>query len=149
MKKTLLVGAVGCGKTTFKQRLFGEKQVYDKTQAVEFYDSLIDTPGEFTEHRRLYSALNITAIQTDLIIMMQSVLDKRQIFSPGFSNMFLKPSIGVITKIDLAQDDDLAYIENQLKLAGAEKIFRISAKTNEGISDLIEYLSDGEKIERK
>ena len=147
MKKTLLVGAVGCGKTTFKQRLFGEQQIYDKTQAIEFYDSLIDTPGEFTEHRRLYSALNVTATQTDLIIMMQSVLDKRQIFSPGFSNMFLKPSIGVITKMDLAQDDDSEYIENQLRLAGTEKIFRISAKTNEGIPELVEYLNDGDKFE--
>lgn len=141
MKKALLVGAVGCGKTTFRQRIFGQKQTYDKTQAIEFFDSLIDTPGEFTEHRRLYSALNVTANQADVIIMMQSVKDKRQIFSPGFSYMFYKPAVGVITKTDLAESqEDLDYVEKQLKLAGAEQIFTISSKTNQGVDTLIKYL---------
>lgn len=141
MKRALLVGAVGCGKTTFRQCVLGEEQAYDKTQAVEFFDSMIDTPGEFTEHRRLYSALNVTAMQTDVIVMMQSVLDRRQIFSPGFSYMFHKPAIGVITKTDLADSpNDLTYIEQQLQLAGADEIFTISARTNQGIDSLINYL---------
>lgn len=141
MKRALLVGAVGCGKTTFKQCVLGEKQEYDKTQAVEFFDSMIDTPGEFTEHRRLYSALNVTANQTDVIVMMQSVQDKRQVFSPGFSYMFHKPAIGVITKTDLADSPhDLDYIKQQLQLAGADDIFTISSRTNQGIEQLINYL---------
>ena len=89
MKKAFLVGAVGCGKTTFKQVMLNEKREYDKTQAIEFFDNLIDTPGEFTEHRRMYSALNVTANNSVVVVMMQSVRNRRQIFSPGFSQMFI------------------------------------------------------------
>ena len=83
MKKAFLVGAVGCGKTTFKQVMMQEKRSYDKTQAIEFFNNLIDSPGEFTEHRRMYSALNVTANASDVVVMMQSVIDHRQIFSPA------------------------------------------------------------------
>ena len=41
MKKTLLVGRHGVGKTTLKQVLRGEKPVYVKTQSMEYGDWLI------------------------------------------------------------------------------------------------------------
>lgn len=147
MKKAFLVGAVGCGKTTFKQGMMQEKRSYDKTQAIEFFNNLIDSPGEFTEHRRMYSALNVTANASDVVVMMQSVIDHRQIFSPGFARMFLKPSIGVVTKIDLAESDaDIEFAKDQLILAGATKIYYISnvedpSPENE-INELIEYLKE-------
>jgi ethanolamine utilization protein EutP len=147
MKKAFLVGAVGCGKTTFKQVMMQEKRSYDKTQAIEFFNNLIDSPGEFTEHRRMYSALNVTANASDVVVMMQSVIDHRQIFSPGFARMFLKPSIGVVTKIDLAESDaDIEFAKDQLILAGATKIYYISnvedpSPENE-INELIEYLKE-------
>ena len=147
MKKAFLVGAVGCGKTTFKQVMMQEKRSYDKTQAIEFFNNLIDSPGEFTEHRRMYSALNVTANASDVVVMMQSVIDHRQIFSPGFARMFLKPSIGVVTKIDLAESDaDIEFAKDQLIIAGATKIYYISnvedpSPENE-INELIEYLKE-------
>ncbi|AKP66201.1 EutP/PduV family microcompartment system protein [Companilactobacillus ginsenosidimutans] len=147
MKKAFLVGAVGCGKTTFKQVMMNEKRSYDKTQAIEYFNNLIDSPGEFTEHRRMYSALNVTANASDVVVMMQSVIDHRQVFSPGFAQMFLKPSIGVVTKIDLAEkDSDIEFAKNQLILAGAHKIFYISnvedpSPENE-IQALIDYLKE-------
>lgn len=147
MKKAFLVGAVGCGKTTFKQVMMHEKRNYDKTQAIEFFNNLIDSPGEFTEHRRMYSALNVTANSADVVVMMQSVSDHRQIFSPGFARMFLKPSIGVVTKIDLARDeDDLEFAKEQLVMAGATKIYYISnvedPSPKNQIGDLISYLKE-------
>jgi ethanolamine utilization protein EutP len=147
MKKAFLVGAVGCGKTTFKQVMMNEKRNYDKTQSIEYFDNLIDSPGEFTEHRRMYSALNVTANSSDVVVMMQSVVDHRQIFSPGFARMFLKPAIGVVTKIDRAKDEgDLEFAKDQLVLAGATKIYYISnvedpSPDNE-IDKLIDYLKE-------
>ena len=46
MKRVIMVGHVACGKTTLSQRLNGLKQTYQKTQALEFLQNSIDTPGE-------------------------------------------------------------------------------------------------------
>ena len=56
MKKIMFVGPVGVGKTTLTQRLKGLELSYFKTQAIEFYDAIIDTPGEFLQHRKYYNA---------------------------------------------------------------------------------------------
>ena len=46
MKRAMLVGAIGCGKTTLTQRLKAQELKYNKTQAIEFSANIIDTPGE-------------------------------------------------------------------------------------------------------
>ena len=48
MKKIVLIGKSGCGKTTLCQRIFKEELEYKKTQSVEVVGgSAIDTPGEY------------------------------------------------------------------------------------------------------
>lgn len=49
MKKIILMGRVGCGKTTLTQALRGKKIHYHKTQYINHYDVIIDTPGEYAE----------------------------------------------------------------------------------------------------
>lgn len=141
MKKPIFVGAIGCGKTTLCQRLQGAALDYRKTQAVEFYQDMIDTPGEFVEHHQLYNALTVTAAEADVIVLLQSVSDRRQTFSPGFGSMFPKPKVGIVTKIDLVKDQkDIDWAATQLELAGAKKIFSISAEDDEGIQAIVDYL---------
>ncbi|MCA5013498.1 MULTISPECIES: EutP/PduV family microcompartment system protein [unclassified Enterococcus] len=144
MKKAIFIGSVGCGKTTLSQKLKGEELAYNKTQAIEFHDQIIDTPGEFIQHRNYYSALLTTAVEAELIVLMASAVEKRQTFSPLFASSFAKPCIGIITKIDLATEEDLKQTKRQLELAGAKKIFMISAVEDQGIDELLAYLeSDG------
>lgn len=145
LKKPIFMGAISCGKTTLCQRLQGAALAYRKTQAVEFYQNMIDTPGEFVEHHQLYNALTVTAAEADIIVLLQSVSDRRQTFSPSFGSMFPKPKIGVVTKSDLAEDQhQIDWTKQQLKIAGAKKIFTISAVKNEGIQELIDYLGISE-----
>ena len=47
MKKIVLMGRSECGKTTLTQALKGEKIHYHKTQYVNHFDVIIDTPGEY------------------------------------------------------------------------------------------------------
>ena len=49
MRKIVLMGRSGAGKTTLTQALRGEKLTYHKTQYVNFQGALIDTPGEYVE----------------------------------------------------------------------------------------------------
>ncbi len=53
MKKTILIGVSGCGKTTLVQRLNDEELKYKKTQMVEHHLNFIDTPGEYLERRNM------------------------------------------------------------------------------------------------
>ncbi len=142
MKKIMLIGSVGSGKTTLCQRIQGESLKYKKTQSVEFYSQMIDTPGEFVMHRRFYSALQMMAANSDIIGFVCSVTESGQTFSPYFAQNFTKPCIGIITKIDLAPNEEaIINAEKRLELAGVVKIFRLSAVEDEGVAELIAYLS--------
>lgn len=135
------MGAIGCGKTTLCQALRGEEIKYDKTQAVSFYPEMIDTPGEFILHRSYYSALTITAADAQVIGLVQSASEQEQVFSPGFGAIFPKEIIGIITKIDLAKDQNaIDRVVGQLKAAGASKIFKVSIVKGQGIEELSEHL---------
>ncbi|MBP2100631.1 EutP/PduV family microcompartment system protein [Enterococcus rivorum] len=142
MKKAIFIGSVGCGKTTLSQKLKGEEIYYNKTQAIEFHDKVIDTPGEFIQHRNYYSALLTTAVDAQVIVLMASAVERKQTFSPLFASAFAKPCIGIITKIDLATAEEIERTRKQLELAGAKKFFMISSTENQGIDELISYLEE-------
>ena len=57
MKKIILMGRSGAGKTTLTQALQGEKITYKKTQYINHYDVTIDTPGEYLQTGTLGRAL--------------------------------------------------------------------------------------------
>lgn len=53
MKKIMLVGRSGAGKTTLTQAMKGKKITYHKTQYINNYDVIIDTPGEYAGEQNL------------------------------------------------------------------------------------------------
>ncbi|MEG0379821.1 MAG: EutP/PduV family microcompartment system protein, partial [Eubacterium sp.] len=57
MKKMILVGRSECGKTTLRQALKGNTIQYEKTQYINHFDIIIDTPGEYAETNKLARAL--------------------------------------------------------------------------------------------
>ena len=141
MKTIMLVGKTGAGKTTFCQAIYGQELKYHKTQAVQVVNSTIDTPGEFVENRALYRALIVTAADADLMVLLQDCTDEQCLFAPGFAGMFGKPAIGLVTKTDLAENEQaIREAEEKLELAGCQRIFHVSSKENAGISDVKTYI---------
>ena len=141
MKRIMLVGRTGAGKTSFCQIMQGQALHYQKTQDIQFTDQAIDTPGEYAENRRLYSALSVTAAEADLVALVQDCGSREDIFSPGMAAMFNKPVIGIVTKTDLAaSQEEINHACNQLELAGCERIFTISSLTGQGMKGLMAYL---------
>jgi len=136
MQRAMFVGAIACGKTTLLQRLKDQTIHYDKTQSVEFYQNIVDTPGEYIEHRRMYTNLATTAMDVDMVVMIQSATDRRLIFPEAFSTMFGRPVVGVVSKIDVANPDEISWATQQLKRAGAKQILLVSALTGEHTEDL-------------
>lgn len=142
MNKIMFMGPVQSGKTTLIQAMNGEKIRYVKTQAIEFDGMAIDTPGEYIENRQYLYALTVTAADADIIIFTQDPTADSVWYSPGQSSMFNAKVIGVITKCDIAEKEKIEHSEQVLKLAGVEKIFKVSSVTRQGIDALMEYIAD-------
>lgn len=141
MKKIMYIGSIGSGKTTLCQRILGEELRYNKTQAVEYYPQMIDTPGEFVQHRRFYNALQMMAAESEIVGLISSAIENELIYSPNFAQNLMRPCIGIVTKIDLCEDEtQIEDAEKRLRLAGVDRIFPVSALTGEGMAALLDYL---------
>jgi ethanolamine utilization protein EutP len=141
MAKAMFIGASGSGKTTLYQRLFNLPLAFTKTQALEFNDQIVDTPGEYLENRSYYSALLVTSMEVDLVALVMSCTDTQTVFPPGFARMFTRPTLGIITKTDLLNASlSSSFAESSLRLAGVNGIVPTSAWENLGIEELKEVL---------
>lgn len=141
MKKIMLIGQIGCGKTSLTQALNNERVEYKKTQSLEFNNLVIDTPGEYIENRNYYNAIIASSVEADVIALVQPCSSEGSIFPPGFGGIFTKPVIGILSKIDLCNNEEnLKKSENYLREAGAEGIFKISSTENLGIDEIKKYL---------
>ena len=139
MKKLILIGRSGAGKTTLTQALKGELIKYDKTQYVKTFDDYIDTPGEYCETKMFGGALAIYSYNSDVIGLVQDACEPFTLFPPNIVPMATRPVIGIITKSDKSTARvDLA--ELWLKNAGCKEIFVVNAKSGEGIDKIKEYL---------
>ncbi|WP_213989537.1 EutP/PduV family microcompartment system protein [Sodalis sp. dw_96] len=141
MKRLLLLGPSRSGKTTLLQCLRGEPLVYRKTQSMVYLDDAIDSPGEYIENRHFYNALLSSAYEADVVGLVQNIDSENCYFSPMFATLFNKPVIGIITKSDiLVTDKQREFIIYQLKQAGADPLFSVSAMGREGLTPLLMYL---------
>lgn len=147
MKKVMLIGSSTCGKTTLCQRLNGMKIEYQKTQTIGVINNTIDTPGEYLENRQLYKGIIVTAADSDLILFLQDATDERFRFSPGQAAFFSVPVAGVVSKIDIATEQQINDAVELLELAGCERIFLTSSVTGEGTQELLDFLENDEEEE--
>lgn len=142
MKKVILIGNIGCGKTTLSQALTNQELAYKKTQAIEVVgNSILDTPGEYLEFTHYRGAVMIASAEAEIIIFMQSAVDDKHRFPPSYAGAFSKEVIGVVTKADLATKTEIKMAKEILKVAGARKIFVVSSYEKKGIMELRKYLS--------
>jgi len=144
MKRMMLIGPSQCGKTSLTQRLRGEAVRYQKTQAIVWSPETIDTPGEYLENRCLYSALLTSACEADVVALVLNADAQWCPFSPGFTLPMNRPTIGIITKADLAQDEQISRIGLWLTQSGAQQLFITSAQTGQGIAAVIAHLQPQE-----
>ncbi|GAA0687216.1 MULTISPECIES: EutP/PduV family microcompartment system protein [Clostridium] len=141
MKRIIFIGKTGSGKTTLCQNLDNLELKYKKTQSVEIYNKSIDTPGEYLENRYYYKALVVTSADADIIALVYDCTNEESYIAPGFASMFMKDVIGIITKIDLAEDESLINrAEKILKEAGVSTIFKVNTLSGEGMKELMSYI---------
>lgn len=139
-KQILLIGGVGAGKTSLKQRLQYNSMQYQKTQVLEFSSLFVDSPGEYLEFPQYYHVLISTSLRVGEVWALQDATRQRSYYPPNFANSFRKPVVGIITKID-KENACVETAEKYLRQAGISKIiYRVSAQTGEGIDSLVQHL---------
>ncbi|MCI8371314.1 MAG: EutP/PduV family microcompartment system protein [Lachnospiraceae bacterium] len=143
MRKIILMGRSECGKTTLRQALNGEKLHYHKTQYVNHFQVVIDTPGEYAENHTLGRALALYSYEADVVGLLISATDTYSLFPPCVTAASTRPVIGIVTQIDqIDARPDLAKM--WLELAGCKEIFFVSSYTGEGIDQILDYLAKDE-----
>lgn len=140
MKKLILLGRSESGKTTLKQALKGEALSYQKTQAVDFTDFLIDTPGEYAQEKSLGGALALYSYEADIVGLVIQAADQYSLFPPNIVSLANREVIGIITQTDRA-DANIERARLWLEISGCKKIFTISSYTGEGLEELLRYLT--------
>lgn len=143
MKRIILIGRSEAGKTTLIQALKGEQIHYCKTQAINYEDAVIDTPGEYCQVRKLGAALALYAYEADVCGLVASANEPYSLFSPNITGLVNREVIGIITGID-KKDANPERVENWLKIAGCKKIFHVCSYTGEGVENIIKYLNKGD-----
>ncbi len=141
MKKMILVGRSECGKTTLRQALKGKEIRYEKTQYVNHYDVVIDTPGEYAETKVLARALALYSYEADIVALLINATEPYSLYPPCVTPVANRPCIGIVTQID-AQEANVEQAVGWLELAGCETVFRVSSYTGEGIWEVLEYLKE-------
>ena len=131
MKKIMLVGRSGAGKTTLTQAMKGRKITYHKTQYINNYDVIIDTPGEYAENKTLARALILYSYEADIVGLLMSAIEDYSLYSPNIVSMATREVIGIVTQIDQPEArPDLATM--WLELTGCKKIFLCQLRDGEG-----------------
>ncbi len=143
----MLIGTTGVGKSTLFNALLNRDEEVIKTQAMVYHDEqTIDTPGEYLDNPRLYTALisTMTTIDTILYVHQSNVVEHKM--PPGLFTIYNNRVIGVISKIDLP-DARVEEVRELLKEYGIiENIFEVSALDGRTIAKLRKYLIERNHI---
>lgn len=141
MRKIVLMGRSEVGKTTLTQALKGEKIHYHKTQYINNFDVIIDTPGEYAQTHKLGHALALYTYEADVVGLLASTIEPYCLFPPCITCMCNREVIGIVTKIN-HPEGSIKRAESWLRLAGCRKIFYVDSKTHEGVPEILEYLRE-------
>lgn len=141
MRKIMFIGRSESGKTTLSQAMKGNTITYHKTQYVNHFDVIIDTPGEYLQSKNLISALAVFTAEADVIGLLMDATEPFSLYSPNLTPVCNREVVGIVTKIDhwAAQPEQAA---EWLRIAGCKKIFYTSAYNGDGIVDILSYLKE-------
>ena len=146
MRKIMFIGRSEAGKTTLMQAMKGETIHYHKTQYINHFDVIIDTPGEYAETKNLAGALAVYGCEADVIGLLMNATEPFSLYPPNICQNSNREIVGVITQID-QPTANVEQAAEWLRLAGCKKIFPVCSYTGEGITDILDYLAeDGDII---
>ena len=146
MKKIILIGRSGAGKTTLTQALKGEEIKYHKTQYVNYFECIIDTPGEYAQTHELGYALALYSYEADVVGLLLSATEPYSLYPPNITCMVNREVVGIVTQINEPKADP-ERAARWLLLSGCKKIFYVDSTVGTGVPDILSYLREEETEE--
>ena len=146
MKKIILIGRSGAGKTTLTQALKGEEIKYHKTQYVNYFECIIDTPGEYAQTHELGYALALYSYEADVVGLLLSATEPYSLYPPNITCMVNREVVGSVTQINEPKADP-ERAARWLRLSGCKKIFYVDSTVGTGVPDILSYLREEETEE--
>ena len=146
MKKIILIGRSGAGKTTLTQALKGEEIKYNKTQYVNYFECIIDTPGEYAQTHELGYALALYSYEADVVGLLLSATEPYSLYPPNITCMVNREVVGIVTQINEPKADP-ERAARWLRLSGCKKIFYVDSTVGTGVPDILSYLREEETEE--
>ena len=141
--KYLLVGSRGCGKTSLILALldqYDQKMRIPTTQGMTSYGPYIDIPGNYCDDPSCYPILSVCSQQAQFVVLVIGAEESFRPMPEGFTQLFIRPVLGVVTKMDAA-NADYARAKLCLQRSGVKTpIHTVSARTGEGIASLRQFL---------
>lgn len=144
-KRVMVIGPSKCGKTTVVNALNDYDGPLRKTQDIIYGNNTIDIPGSFIENSWMYKHLIAMAQQASHVLILVDQSRCINVYPPGFAKVFRCPVIGVITKVDLMEENERLCIRQLKDIGVLEPYFRISVPNGIGIEALREYLFSREE----
>ena len=105
MRKIMFIGRSEAGKTTLSQAMKGKTITYHKTQYVNHYDVIIDTPGEYLQSKNLISALAVFTAEADVIGLLMDATEAFSLYSPNLTPVCNREGEGIA--------DILSYLKEE------------------------------------
>ena len=146
MKKIILIGRSGAGKTTLTPALKGEEIKYHKTQYVNYFECIIDTPGEYAQTHELGYALALYSYEADVVGLLLSATEPYSLYPPNITCMVNREVVGIVTQINEPKADP-ERAARWLRLSGCKKIFYVDSTVGTGVPDILSYLREEETEE--
>ena len=146
MKKIILIGRSGAGKTTLTQAMKGEEIKYHKTQYVNYFECIIDTPGEYAQTHELGYELALYSYEADVVGLLLSATEPYSLYPPNITCMVNREVVGIVTQINEPKADP-ERAARWLRLSGCKKIFYVDSTVGTGVPDILSYLREEETEE--
>ncbi|MGL4677240.1 MAG: EutP/PduV family microcompartment system protein [Brevinema sp.] len=142
MKTIVLIGPQQVGKSTLANLLEGLDNSTNKTVVPEYKGNILDTPGEYIEHRHFYGRFQVLVSEYPIVGIVIPCLFNNIYIPPNFISMFPnKKHIGIITKTDLGTEKDIKKCEEVLKDVGITEIYKISMYDQKSIDHLTKQIN--------
>ena len=142
----MIIGPVASGKSSLLAALNLSIKPVRKTESLVYNGTeSIDTPGEMLAIPKLYNALILNSTRAKVVLMAMDGIRPVQL-PPRIALALKAPVVGVVTKMDLAEEETSERAAMFLASAGAKKIFKLSALTGQGLEELRKWLEDGAEL---
>lgn len=136
----MVIGPSRCGKTTLVNTLNDYDGPLKRTPDLIYGKITIDVPGSYIENASMYKHIIAASQDASHVLILVDQSNCTEIYSHGFAKSFRCPVIGVISKCDLAFENEERCVR-QLKNIGVEEpYFHISIPMGTGIGALKKYL---------